>query len=172
MRIGQLSKKTGLSRDTIRFYEKQGLIPTAPKENEFNSYKNYSNETLEKLLVIKKMKGFGLTLNEISDFLDLLALNSASCENVAEKMFEKIRLIDEKITLVEIADRLGLSVEKVQRIAFRLIFVGLAKEMPMMLSEPTVDTPESVFSGETGEQLSPKFFRNLIEFLRQVPKSS
>lgn len=97
MRIGQLSKKTGLSRDTIRFYEKQGLIPTAPKENEFNSYKNYSNETLEKLLVIKKMKGFGLTLNEISDFLDLLALNSASCENVAEKMFEKIRLIDEKI---------------------------------------------------------------------------
>lgn len=97
MLIGQLSKKTGLSRDTIRFYEKQGLIPTALKENEFNSYKNYSNETLEKLLVIKKMKGFGFTLNEISGFLELLELNSASCENVSEKMFEKVRLIDAKI---------------------------------------------------------------------------
>lgn len=52
---------------------------------------------MEKLLVIKKMKGFGFTLNEISDFLELLELNSASCENVSEKMFEKVKLIDAKI---------------------------------------------------------------------------
>ncbi len=82
------------------------------------------------------------------------------------------RLIDETISLSQIATHLGLSVEEVQRIAFRLIFVGLAEEVPMMLSEPAVDSSESIFSGETGEQLSPKFFRNLIGFLRQVPKSS
>lgn len=43
------------------------------------------------------MKGFGFTLNEISDFLELLEFNSASCENVSQKMFEKVRLIDDKI---------------------------------------------------------------------------
>ncbi len=43
------------------------------------------------------MKGFGFTLNEISEFLDLLELNSASCDNVSKKMFDKIKLVDEKI---------------------------------------------------------------------------
>ena len=100
------------------------------------------------------------------------------------------RLIDEKITLGQIAIRLNVSVEEVQRIAFRLIFVGLAKEVPLMLSagaeEPAVeesdgDVPEvdgaevseSLFSTNMadGEQLSPSFFRNLIGFLRQAPKS-
>lgn len=97
MLIGQISKRTGLSRDTIRYYEKQGLIPKALKENQFNSYKNYTNETLEKLLVIKKLKGFGFTLNEICDFLELMKLNSATCEIVSEKFLIKIKLIDNKI---------------------------------------------------------------------------
>ena len=111
------------------------------------------------------------------------------------------RLIDEKISLEQIAIRLNVSVEEVQRIAFRLIFVGLAKEVPMMLSagaeelgveepdaavpdaavlednEPEIDgaeVSESLFPGDVadGEELSPSFFRNLIGFLRQAPKSS
>ncbi|MEM8611956.1 MAG: DUF4388 domain-containing protein [Cyanobacteria bacterium P01_H01_bin.105] len=81
------------------------------------------------------------------------------------------RLVDEKISLAQIATNLGLPVDEVQRIAFRLIFVGLAQEIPMMLAEST-DLPESIFSGNGGEELSPKFFRNLIGFLRQAPKSS
>ena len=84
------------------------------------------------------------------------------------------RLIDEKIALTQIAARLSLSIEDVQRIAFRLIFVGLAEEVPMMLSEPATDTSESLFPVDAmeGDQLSPSFFRNLIGFLRQAPKSS
>lgn len=84
------------------------------------------------------------------------------------------RLIDEKITLTQIANSLNLPIEAVQRIAFRLIFVGLAEEVPMMLSDPAVDVPESLFpaDGAEGGQLSPSFFRNLIGFLRQAPKSS
>ncbi|MEM1256570.1 MAG: DUF4388 domain-containing protein [Cyanobacteria bacterium P01_H01_bin.21] len=81
------------------------------------------------------------------------------------------RLIDEKIPLGQIATQLSLSIEEVQQIAFRLIFVGLAEEVPRMLSE-TADESESVFANESSEQLSPTFFRNLIGFLRQVPKSS
>lgn len=106
MQVGQLSKKTGLSRDTIRFYEKKGLIPKGIQANEFNNYKDYPEETLEKLQAIKKMKGFGLTLNEIADFLKLLERNAASCQNVSQKMLEKVKLIDEKISALKKMKRL------------------------------------------------------------------
>ena len=97
MLIGQLSSKTGFSRDAIRFYEKQGLIPVGDRKNPFNNYKDYPEKTLEKLLVIKKMKGFGFTLNEIADFMELLELDSASCGNVSKKMIKKVALIENKI---------------------------------------------------------------------------
>ena len=82
------------------------------------------------------------------------------------------RLVDENITLSQIATQLGVSIEEVQRIAFRLIYVGLAEEVPRMLSDSTDDVSDALFQGEEAEQLSPSFFRNLIGFLRQMPKSS
>lgn len=97
MLIGELSGKVGLSRYTIRFYEKQGLIATGSKENRFNTYKNYPEETLKKLLLIKKIKGLGFTLHEIAGFLELLELNSASCEKVSQKMFDKVEQIETRI---------------------------------------------------------------------------
>ena len=84
------------------------------------------------------------------------------------------RLVDENVSLNQIATNLGLPVDDVQRIAFRLIFVGLVQEVPRMLTESAELSPElSTFAGEGEEEaLSPKFFRNLIGFLRQAPKSS
>lgn len=96
------------------------------------------------------------------------------------------RLIDDKTSLHQIALHLSLSIEEVQRIAFRLIVVGLAEEVPMMLTEPTlkdvpvmltestVDVSKAIFPIDIpdGETLSPSFFRNLIGFLQQMPKSS
>ncbi|MEM1242487.1 MAG: DUF4388 domain-containing protein [Cyanobacteria bacterium P01_H01_bin.26] len=84
------------------------------------------------------------------------------------------RLIDTKTTLSQIATRLNLSIEEVQRTAFRLIFVGLAQEIPMVLDQTATDIPKQIFSEQLlvtdGERLSPSFFRNLIGLLRQVPK--
>lgn len=84
------------------------------------------------------------------------------------------RLIDERTSLNQIATRLGMPVKVAQQIAFRLIFVGLVEEVPRMLSEPELDASESMFPMDVaeGDQLSPSFFRNLVGFLRQVPKSS
>jgi DNA-binding transcriptional MerR regulator len=97
MLIGELAKQSGFSRDTIRFYEKQGLIEVGKKERRFNNYKEYSQETLKRLLVIKRLKGFGFTLNETGEFLSLIEENAASCNNVSEKISEKAALIDKKI---------------------------------------------------------------------------
>ncbi|MFN0293524.1 MerR family transcriptional regulator [Pedobacter helvus] len=59
MLIGELVAKTGLSRDTVRFYEKQGLIAVGRKQRRENNYKEYSDEVLERLLTIKRLKNFG-----------------------------------------------------------------------------------------------------------------
>ncbi len=101
MLIGDLVKKTGFSRDTIRFYEKQGLIQVGRRERRNNNYKEYSEKTLEKLLTIKRVKSFGFTLNEISEFLDLIANNMASCNNVSEKITQKIDAINQKMLELE-----------------------------------------------------------------------
>jgi DNA-binding transcriptional MerR regulator len=97
MLIGQLVKETGLSKDTIRFYEKHGLIKVSRKERRDNNYKEYSNEVLTKLLTVKRLKGFGFTLNEVADLLDMIEMNEASCKNVSHKINDKVTLLDEKI---------------------------------------------------------------------------
>lgn len=97
MLIGKLSEACGLSRDTIRFYEKQGLITIGKKESKFNNYKEYSEETLKRLLSIKQLKSFGFTLNEVSELLDMIDVNEATCKNVSHKIDEKVLLIDQKI---------------------------------------------------------------------------
>jgi DNA-binding transcriptional MerR regulator len=101
MLIGELSKQTGLSRDTIRFYEKKGLIALGRKERRFNNYKEYSADTLQRLLQIKRIKGFGFTLSEAAEFLEMIGNNQASCENVSDKISIKVTLIDRKIADLE-----------------------------------------------------------------------
>ncbi len=115
MLIGELSNKTGLSRDTIRFYEKQGLITVGRKERRDNNYKEYTESTLQRLLTIKRIKWFGFTLNETSEFLELIEYNGASCANVTQKMLEKVATIERKIKdLEEIKLSMLKGVEKCQ----------------------------------------------------------
>ena len=97
MLIGELVKKTGLSRDTIRFYEKLGLISVGRKERRVNNYKEYSEDALRRLTAIKLIKGFGFTLNEASDLLDMIDVNQATCSTVSLKVEEKIKTLEEKI---------------------------------------------------------------------------
>ncbi|MBL4656588.1 MAG: MerR family transcriptional regulator [Flavobacteriales bacterium] len=97
MLIGEISKKTSLSRDTIRFYEKKGLIKVDRTDSEWNNYKDYSVETLKELLLIKKTKGFGFTLNEIAELMELFKMDAASCNVMSVKIKEKLSDIDKKI---------------------------------------------------------------------------
>ncbi len=98
MLIGELVQKSGLSKDTIRFYEKQKLIQVNRKERRSNNYKEYSEDILTKLLTIKTLKSFGFTLTECSDVLDLIEEKNATCENIADKIASKISLLDQKIS--------------------------------------------------------------------------
>ena len=97
MLIGELSKKTGFSKDTIRFYEKKGFFALNKKERRENNYKEYPEAVLNRLLTIKRVKKFGFTLEEIKDFIEFIDDGTATCDNVTLTMHRKISDIEEKI---------------------------------------------------------------------------
>ncbi|WP_204140947.1 MerR family transcriptional regulator [Halomicronema sp. CCY15110] len=101
MLIGELSKKTGLSKDTIRFYEKMGLIAASDRRAGTRLYKEYNSETVERLLMIVQGKGLGFTLNEIKQLLNEWGSDAISkrgqikiVERKIEEIVEKTRQLD------------------------------------------------------------------------------
>jgi DNA-binding transcriptional MerR regulator len=107
MLIGELAEKTGLSRDTIRYYEKLGILKIARKDRLPNSYKDYPADTAVRLLRVKKLKGVGFTLNEIIGLLALFDRQQATCEFLTKKGEGKIAELDHKIAeLVQLRDAL------------------------------------------------------------------
>ncbi len=97
MLIGQLSEKTGLSKDTIRFYEKMGLINADERRAGTRAYKEFRSETFEQLMLIAKGKSMGFTLKEIKHLIQAWGSD-------AMPTTEKIRIIDCK--LEEIAEKI------------------------------------------------------------------
>jgi len=113
MLIGELSKRTGLTRDAIRFYEKQGLIKVARTERRVNNYKEYSDDTLRRLLLVKKIKSYGFTLKESAEIINLIDARLDSCKNIADMAADKINKIEAKIReLKELSALLKNSIDR------------------------------------------------------------
>ena len=102
MLIGELSKRTGFSHDTIRFYEKKGLIQIERKSRRENNYKEYPEAVCEKLLLIRTVKELGFTLNEIDEFIRSWAEEDASCAGLTHHITDKIDRVDQQIALLRL----------------------------------------------------------------------
>ena len=89
LRIGQLAEQADISVETIRFYERRGLIqrPTKP----VSGYREYSQEILSRLRFIKKAKSLGFTLDEIENLLQLSQDECADVQVLAQQKFDQIR---------------------------------------------------------------------------------
>lgn len=97
MLIGQLSKRSGFSKDTIRYYEKIGLIALPKKKLTDRSYKDYPEELVHVLHAIRKYKQLGFTLEEIRELLvrqQVQVLDIATLLRIVER---KITGIDSEI---------------------------------------------------------------------------
>jgi MerR family copper efflux transcriptional regulator len=91
MLINELSKRTGISAHTIRFYEKSGLIKGLRDENvKSNNYFHYNEETVEKLELIRDAKAIGFTISEIAQLINAWYSNEFLKD-------EKIAILDEKL---------------------------------------------------------------------------
>ena len=90
MLIGELSKKTGLSKDTIRFYEKMGLIEAKARQAGTRTYMEFSSEMLERVVMITQGKSLGFTLNEIKHLIETWG-------SVSMPLSEKLKIIERKL---------------------------------------------------------------------------
>ncbi len=78
MQIGQLAIRAGVSVDTVRYYERNGILPQAARK--LSGYRAYSLTDVARLQFLRRAKALGFTLNEIRD---LLALSERPAEDMA-----------------------------------------------------------------------------------------
>ena len=97
MLIGEIAAKTGFSRDTIRWYEKIGLIKLGRKTRTEGNYRQFDKKTLERLLFIKQLKHLGFTLKEVEERLMLAEYDALKCNVVKGLINQKLHLIEQKI---------------------------------------------------------------------------
>ena len=102
MLIGELSKKTGVSKDTIRFYEKLGLIAASDRQAGTRLYKEYSPEIVERLSMINQGKALGFTLSEIKLLLNEWGGGAMSKQDQIRIVECKIEEISEKTRQLDV----------------------------------------------------------------------
>ena len=83
MTLGEASEKTGLSADTLRYYEKIGLIPPVPRKD--NGLRDYGDETIKLVALIQRLKETGMPLETIQAYLKLAMLGSSTREERRER---------------------------------------------------------------------------------------
>lgn len=114
MRIGELCAKTGLSKETVRYYERQGLLENIPQPNRSNNYKVYSAVDLQRLNMIKHAKMLGFTLAEISEVLAVWVDDNFTAEQKQVSLRRKLQQLEEKeAALTELRARLKNALNKV-----------------------------------------------------------
>jgi DNA-binding transcriptional MerR regulator len=110
MLIGQLAARSGVSVQTIRHYERRGLLK---KPRRFSSgYRDYSPEGVAIVAFIKRSQESGFTLKEIGTILHLLSSHSLNAADARARVENKVRQIDERIQSLQlIRNRLSESLK-------------------------------------------------------------
>lgn len=95
MRIGELAKRAAIKVDTVRYYEKAGLLPLPPRRP--NGYREYGRGHLERLAFVRHCRALDMPLNDVRQLLDLLAYPSADCRDANNLLDEQLARVQERI---------------------------------------------------------------------------
>lgn len=93
--LGNLAKKFNLNRETIRYYERSGLIQAAKRSG--SGYRIYDDTSIKTISFILKSKSMGFTLGEIHSLLSLRVTSATRCKEVRAEAEKKIIEIDQKM---------------------------------------------------------------------------
>ncbi|MFQ5597993.1 MAG: MerR family transcriptional regulator [Nitrospiria bacterium] len=93
--IGRLAEAAQVNIETIRYYERRGLIPKAPRRR--SGYREFSQKDLERIRFIKHAKTLGFTLDEISELLALKVEPAATCGDITKKIDAKLVDVEGKL---------------------------------------------------------------------------
>lgn len=110
MQIGQLAKRAGVPIDTVRYYERNGILP-AP-ERQASGYRAYDDRDVERLRFLRRAKALGFTLVEIRDLLALSVSRSDDMAGLKATASEKLADVERKLAeLGRIRDGLSALIE-------------------------------------------------------------
>lgn len=95
MTIGQVAKQAGVNIETIRFYERKGLV--LPAGRRASGYREYTSEAVKRIHFIKQAQDIGFSLREIADLLSLRVDPATTCGDVRARAEEKMAEVATKI---------------------------------------------------------------------------
>jgi len=93
--IGQVARRAGVGVETVRFYERQGLLEEPPRRA--SGYRQYSEQVIKRLHFIKRAQKLGFSLKEITELLLLRVDGQTSCEEVKGRTEAKIAEVEQKL---------------------------------------------------------------------------
>ena len=94
-RIGEVARRSGVAIETLRFYEKSGLIE--PDGRTHSGYRLYDNNVFERLSFIKKAQSIGFRLEEIARIIDESCAGKRPCKDVRQMAAEKLGELERRI---------------------------------------------------------------------------
>ncbi len=95
MRIGELAKKAGITPDTIRYYEREGLLLSP--ERTPGGYRDYRADVVDDLQFIKKAQASGLKLGDVREVMQIAAGGRPPCEHVRETVTRRLAEVEERL---------------------------------------------------------------------------
>lgn len=95
LKTGELAREAGVNVETIRFYERKGLLPEPPRRS--SGYREYPFGAVRRIRFIQRAKELGFTLREIKGLLELRVDPETTCDVVRERATEKIADVKHKI---------------------------------------------------------------------------
>lgn len=98
--IGQVAKRAGVGVETIRFYEREGLI-AEPERRPSSGYRQYGPQAVRRVRFIRHAKDLGFTLKEIQELLELRVDPHSTCADVRKQTRDKIADIEARIASLE-----------------------------------------------------------------------
>lgn len=95
MTRGEVADRSGVNRETVRYYEQRGLIPAPPRTG--GDYRTYDESYVERIRFIKRAQELGFSLKEVEEFLALRLDPNGDCGDVRAKATAKLEDVREKI---------------------------------------------------------------------------
>jgi MerR family copper efflux transcriptional regulator len=99
MTIGRFAALAGVKIDTVRYYERHGLLPKPVRRR--SGYREYRDSDLEQLRFIRRAKTLGFSLEEISELLSLTADRDADMHGVKHRAEQRLEQVEQKIRELE-----------------------------------------------------------------------
>ena len=104
MRIGELSNRAGVTIDTVRYYERRGVLSKAPRTAA--GYRLFGEEDVTRLVFVRQLQDLGFTLDEIVDALQVHDRGEASCASERWRLEAVLARVDERIAALKATRRL------------------------------------------------------------------